>query len=46
MSNFYGTEFEFWVDFGPVGGTEKKFRPQLSLSFHGQNIFLDFFKIL
>ena len=23
-SNFYGTEYEIWADFGPVGNTEKK----------------------
>ena len=24
-SHFYGTEYEIWADFGPVGNTEKKF---------------------
>ena len=24
VSNFYGTEFEAWTDFGPAGSTEKK----------------------
>ena len=23
-SHFYGTEYEIWADFGPVGNTEKK----------------------
>ena len=23
-SHLYGTEYEIWVDFGPVGSTEKK----------------------
>ena len=23
-SYFYGTEYEIWADFGPVGSTEKK----------------------
>ena len=23
-SHFYGTEYEIWTDFGPVGNTEKK----------------------
>jgi hypothetical protein len=23
MSHFYGTEFEIWAGFGPVGSTEK-----------------------
>ena len=23
-SHFYGTEYEAWADFGPVGNTEKK----------------------
>ena len=22
--HFYGTEYEIWADFGPVGNTEKK----------------------
>ena len=42
---FYGTEYEIWADFGPVGYTEKKFwadyeqllRPGFSC-FHGQKI--------
>ena len=31
MSNFYGTEFEIWAGFGPVGSTEKKNKPQCML---------------
>jgi hypothetical protein len=23
QSHFYGTEYEIWADFGPVGNTEK-----------------------
>ena len=23
--HFYGTEYEIWADFGPVGNTEKKY---------------------
>jgi hypothetical protein len=23
-SHFYGTEYEIWADFGPVGNTEKR----------------------
>ena len=42
-SHFYGTEYDIWADFGPVGNAEKKcwadyeqlFRAFFS-SFHGQ----------
>ena len=42
-SHLYGTEYEIWADFGPVGNTEKKnWAVKYStfegvfLSFHGQ----------
>ena len=28
-SHFYGTKYEIWADFGPVGNTEKIFLGQL-----------------
>ena len=34
-SYFYGTEYEIWADFGPVGSTEKKLGPIMS-NFWGQ----------
>ena len=34
MSNFYGTEIEIWAGFGPVGNTEKKIGPIMSVFFH------------
>ena len=29
-SHFYGTEYEIWADFGPVGNTEKQPGPIMS----------------
>ena len=37
MSNFYGTEIEIWVGFGPVGNTEKKFGPIMSNFCHSDS---------
>ena len=29
-SHFYGTEYETWADFGPVGNSEKQLGPIMS----------------
>ena len=29
-SYFYGTEYDIWADFGPVGNTEKNWGPIMS----------------
>ena len=50
-SYFYGTEYEIWADFGPVGNTEKKNWDEQLLRaifscFHGQkNILFNFYSV-
>ena len=34
-SHFYGTEYDFWADFGPVGNAEKKNVGQIMSNFLG-----------
>ena len=35
-SHFYGTEYEIWADFGPVGNTEKKIAAVKYATFEGE----------
>ena len=50
-SHFYGTEYEIWADFGPVGSKEKKIGAVKYASFVGvsfmfscaQNVYLFIF---
>ena len=35
-SHFYGTEYEIWADFGPVGNTEKKVGGPIMSNFWGR----------
>ena len=51
-SQFFGTEYEIWADFGPVGNTEKKrwvadceqLLREVFSCFQGQIFFLNFFE--
>ena len=40
-SHFYGTEYEIWVDFWPVGNTEKKIGGQLCFFMFSGDFFFE-----